>query len=76
MPRRLLNTAAAASTTVFLSVVALWILSYEIRPSPTGISHITPDGLLLYGDVRILAYRGNLSIYNHGIPYSGSIVGF
>src|SRR5579859_2612349 len=72
---RLLNLAAATSTTLLLGTLALWIFSYQIKPSPAGIySHITPDGLLLYDDVRILAFRGKLSLYNQGVQYSGSII--
>ena len=74
MRRRLFNFVAALSLLLCLELAVQWPLSYCAEPGPGSISRVMPDGYLLGKGIRVVAFHGNVSVYNQGIPYRGSII--
>jgi hypothetical protein len=76
MRRRPWLILATLSLGVCQTTLALWIYSFQLKPSPGGASGLLPDSFPVTMDFRIVAYDGNLSFHNLDAPYTGSIIGF
>src|ERR1700753_3683692 len=71
-----LAVASAVSLSMTLAMAAIWIETYDLKPTPGSFSRCEPDGILLAGDIRILAFNGDFSIYNWDVPDRGDITWF
>lgn len=75
MIRGRFNLLAACSMLLFIATVCLWIWSVWVPTATWTASTLTPDGYPLGHRVRILAYKGEVSLYNQSLPYQGGAIG-